>query len=373
MFHSMTRVSLFAVALALAPRAQDGVTNLIPKDSKFAVYVDLQAAIDFVGRDLLEKAIAQQVSESGKMRLRQDWSARLEKDWGMDPLRDLKGILMFGDELEGETPALVLLASEKVDATLEKFYEMGALEREEHDGATYARIAPAKIAAAFTGEETDDDETEGFLHVKKLRGGMRALMFGESLRTLAPMVQALGDGRGQQGRGQKGRAGLALAPRENCIAYVEVADAFRDLMESTPASRISNKTKRLTLQLCGGQDALDVVAALETETEKDAKQVAAVLNGLKALLGLVEAGEEVPEELMEAVSSARAEADGNQVSLRIEVPRSALDQVRGAIEAELGGRRAKARSARSEREDDEDEVEAEEKPAKPAKRRGTIR
>lgn len=355
MIHSMSRVSFFAVALALAPRAQDGFANLIPADSKFAVYVDLQAALDFVGRDLVERAIAAQVSEQGNFKLKNDWSARLEKDWGMDPLRDLKGLLLFGDELEDATPSFVLLANEKVEATLGKLFEMGALEQAEHDGKTFARVSPEKIMQAFTGEEGEAGDEAGYLHVSKLRGGMRALMFGESLRQLAPQVAALGGGRGQRRGG-----GLALAPHEGCIAYVEVADAFRELMDDTPASRISKKTKRLTMQVVGGQDNLSLHAALETETAKDAKQVAAIVNGLKALVGLVESDGEIPEEVMEALSSAQAQADGNLVTVSIDVPRTAIAELRRELESrERGARRAR----------DDDDSEDEPQPKKAGKRR----
>jgi hypothetical protein len=327
-------VCLLSLAALAAPaaRAQDrsaaSWAQLVPSDARFACYFDLQALFDFAGRDLVQAAIARKAGEDGPVRLRRDWNERMAKEWGLDPLRDLQGFLLYGTALQREEPNAVLLASENVDRFLDKLREMGALDREERDDIAVDRIAPDKVLRAF-GVEDADVEGEGYIHVHKLRGEgpARAITFGSSLRQLMPRVQALRE------RGER-NATLSLDPRPGCIAYLEVADALRDLLGETPASRISHKTKHFSMQLSAASGDIAFLAALTTESGKDARQIAAVVNGLKALATMVES-EDVPEEVMAALSDAHAAADGTRVTLEFKLARSVLDRARKMIRTEM--------------------------------------
>ena len=254
---------------------------------------------------------------------------RMAKDWGIDPLRDLQGLLIYGNELGRQDPALTLLASANIDGALDKLREMGVLVGEQRDGGSVDRISAGKMLSAF-GIDDAEVEGEGYIHVRKLSGPgpRRAISFDQSASKL--MQKATGT------RGVHPEA-LALTPRPGCIVYLEVADALRDVMGETPASRMANKAKHLAVQVSQADGELQVAATVETESHKDARQIAALVNGLKALLSLMEHDEDVPEAVIEALSEVQAETEGNKVTLQFKLPRSILDQALGAVRAEMRG------------------------------------
>lgn len=326
--------SLLSLALLLgAPAAQESLADLVPANAKFAAYFDLQGLLDFVGRDLVQTAVSRMSAEEGGIKLRSDWNTRLAKEWGIDPLRDIEGLLVFGDDLHGRQPNLVVLTTDRIDTTLDKLREMGALVGEKQDGATIERLAPGRVLSAF-GIEEADIEVDLCVSVQSLSGslrGHRALVVSSSAGQMAPAQAAM--------RGEKAakRAGaLALATRKGCIAYVEVADVLRELMQQTPASRMANKATHLSLQLSQDAGEMSFTAAVQTETAKDARQIAALVNGLKALVTLVEPDEDVPQEVLDALADAHAECDGKLVSLQFTLPRTLIEEVRRSIREELG-------------------------------------
>jgi hypothetical protein len=105
---------------------------------------------------------------------------------------------------------------------------------------------------------------------------------------------------------------------------------------------MASKTKGFAMQLSEADGDMLFTLALETPTAKDARHIAALVNGLKALLSLLEPGENLPEGILEALSDAHADADGATVKLNLELPRSLIDQARQAIRVEMGpGREGK--------------------------------
>ncbi|MEZ5966380.1 MAG: hypothetical protein R3F56_21270 [Planctomycetota bacterium] len=333
--HSTVIPLLTVAALLGAPRAQDTLADLVPAGAKFACYVDLQAMLDFVGRDLVQAAVARLAEDEGDIRLKSDWNERLAKDWGIDPLRDIEGLLVFGDDLHGREPNLALLTTDRIDVTLGKLREMGALASRDVGGTTIERLAPDQMLAAFGIEDAGVD-VEMCLSVQRLGGrlrGHRALLVATDADKLLPALSAM---RGAKANDHDGA--LTLATRPGCIAYVEVADVLRELMDRSPASRMANKATHLSMQLAENDGTVSFTAAVQTETAKDARQIAALVNGLKALVTLVEPDEDVPQEVLEALGNAHAECDGNRVSLEFEVSRSLIDEARRSIREELGGR-----------------------------------
>jgi hypothetical protein len=321
---------LTATLVTPAARGQDALADLVPADAKFACYFDLQAMLEFVGRDLVRQAVVRKVELPDGARLRSDWNERMAREWGIDPLRDLKGLLLFGDDVQRREPNMVLLTSDRIDGLLEKLQDMGVLEAER---GGVQRLAPAALLGQMGVDDAPAD-FEVYLGVHRLRGertAQRAIVFGTTPQKLEPALEAL--------RGPKAarRAGaLTLATRPGCIAYLEVADVLRELMDRSPASRMANKANHLSMQLSEEGGELTFTAAVQTETEKDARQIAALVNGLKAFLSLVEPGEDVPEGVLDALDRAHATSQDNRVSLRFAVPSDLVDEARRRMRSELG-------------------------------------
>lgn len=336
MKHSLQPLLLVAVLTATAS-AQLPVRDIVPADSKFVFAFDLQATLDLLGRDMIRDGIVRRAKAEAGGHLKDDWDEVFVKEWGFDPFTDLKGFMLFGDKGPHDGATVAVITTNRIDATLERLRDVGALEASEHGGVEVMQIVPGKVLSLFgMGDEMEDaDKPIGCLYVHRFggrNGSGRALVLGEksdAVRRAAKAMRA-GDTLG------KGQGRLAASTREGDLVYVDVDAAMADLLGDNPASKLTGKAKRLTLQVGQNEDQLTLRAVVVTAEEKDARQIAALVNGLKALLALADPSEDMPKPAYDALMDAQAKADGNTVVLEVSVPKSLLDEARREIRRELG-------------------------------------
>jgi hypothetical protein len=126
--------------------------------------------------------------------------------------------------------------------------------------------------------------------------------------------------------------------RQGDLLHVDIgADVVGMLGGGKPAAKLTSKAKRFTVQLGARGDQLSLRAAVETTAAKDARQIAAVVNGLKALLSLTEPGDDVPQFVYDAFMEAQARADGATVTLEFDLPKGLIDEAMREVRRELGG------------------------------------
>lgn len=328
---------LLVAALTATASAQLPVRDLVPADSKFVFAFDLQATLDLLGRDLIRDGIVRRARAEAGGHLKDNWDEVFVQEWGFDPFVDLKGFMLFGDKGPHDGATVAVITTSRIDATLERLRDVGALEASEQGGVEVMQIVPGKVLSLFgMAEEMEDaDKPVGCLYVHRFggrNGTGRALVLGEKSDAVRRAAKAMREGD-TLGKGQ-GR--LATSMREGDLMYVDVDAAMADLLGDNPASKLTSKARRLTIQVGQNDDSLTLRAVVVTAEEKDARQIAALVNGLKALLALADPSEEMPQPAYDALMDAQAKADGNTVSLEVSVPKSLLDEARREIRRELG-------------------------------------
>lgn len=329
---------LLAASFAATATAQLPVRDLVPADSKFVFAFDLQAALDLIGRDLIREGIVRKISSEADGRLKADWDAIFVKEWGFDPFTDLRGFMLFGDKGPHDGATVAVITSARIDGILERLRDLGALEASESGGIETLQIVPGKVLSLFgMAEEMEDAEKPiGCLYVHRFGGrndGGRALVLGEKSDSVLRAAKAMraGDTVG------KSQGKLAASMRGGDFVYVDVDAKLAELLGDNPASKLTSKARHLTIQVGHRDGELSVRATVVTAEEKDARQVAALVNGLKALLALAEPGDDIPKPAYDALMSAQAKADGNSVIFEVDVPEELLDEVRREVQRELGG------------------------------------
>ncbi len=337
MRHALFSVFLAAGFAAPAP-AQLPIRDLVPADSKFVFALDLQAALDLIGRDLIRDGIVRRVHAEAEGRLKADWDAIFAKEWGFDPFTDLRGFMLFGDKGPHDGATAAVITTSRIDGLLERLRDIGALEASERGGVETMQIVPGKVLGLFgmAGEMEGGEDPIGCLYVHRFGGrndGGRALVIGEHSDAVARAAKALraGDTVG------KGKGRLATSMREGDFVHVDIDAALADMLGDNPASKLTSKARRLTIQVGQSDDELRLRATVTTAEEKDARQIAALVNGLKALLALAEPGDDIPKPAYDALMDAQAKADGDTVTLEVGVPKALLDEARKEIRRELGG------------------------------------
>jgi hypothetical protein len=307
--------SLVMTVLAASAAGQDAFTQLVPPESKLVIWLDIEGLGRLVGRDVLRETLL-----DGN-----DWLLRFSEQCRFDPIADIQAIALCGPEDKVST--LALLTSERMDGVLERLAKKGALEPVEHAGLELSHVIAGKFAAALGIDAPGAEDVEGYLYQRRLPGHEGSLLLlGEQAAAVTQAAKAL------DARGRAGRRDTALRP--GCLCFVAMHGPFRELAGDDPRGKIADKAKTISGQLSDHEGQLHLTARLGTDEAKDARQLAAIVNGVKALATLLAPeAEDVPEELLEALQSAQARAEGKAVIFDIAVPSSLIkDAVRASGE-----------------------------------------
>ena len=341
----MTRSPCLLVAAATAVLcspilAQGPDPRLLPADTTFVAHVQLGAVarlIDLEG--ILEQA------RDGKGPMGRDGRDATEildviqDQLGLDLLRDLHAVTVFSSDLERGEPTVMLTVSSRIDGVISRLKDAGVLSSERSGGIRFLRLSVGALAEMM-GQRGGDDDDHGYLYVREV-GDKRAILIGQSASDLVGAARVLegDDESAEQGEGNL----LKSRPGRDAIVYVELAGAFEKWTRRTPASEIGERVQRLSVEVGEDDGQVSLVVSAQTESEKDARNVAAVVNGLRGLLALTEGSDEIPAVAREALQDARAEARDGRVSVRLEL---SLDSIKQLIEDRGHGRRGRGKARR---------------------------
>lgn len=351
-----------AVAAAFAPRslAQGLGPEHLPADTAFVVHVDLEQISNLVGLDRLLEDFIEEEGEQVRDVLR-----HVRRDWGFDPLRDIHSVTVFGPDVDVDDHHFIVVTSDRLDGVVDALRDHRALVASERDGIRFHRLSAEGLFDALDVEERDvDSEDSAAMSVHEIDRDHRAIVVAERLADIAKPTRVLqGDARSlADARDPR----LRFRPARGTLAYAEIT-SFEEFLDRSPASRVADKVRRVAVELSAEQDLLRLRATADTESKRDAQDVAAIVNGLRGLLSLSGMAEELPEIVRDLSADARVGADGKQVVVRVSVP---IDALRSLIEDETGMRIPMRR--RGDREHDR-ETESKRKSDRRSDRRGRRR
>lgn len=315
-----------AVFCPLAP-AQD--PDLLPADTTFVAHVDVARLLDLIGVEALLRHAGDDAREVT------DALERVERQWGFDFLRDIRSVTVFGSELMDRAPQVMLVTTARLDGVIDALRDDRGLRSVRSSGLEFHRLDPAGLVRALGIEdaEVEGDADGPVIYVQRLDDDRRAVLIGERAESVAGAARVLAGEAPSLGRDAR----LGLRATQGSIAYVEVATDFEGLMERTPASTIAGKVRRVAAELSEDDGALTLELAADTDSARDARDVAAVIDGLRGLVSLAgAAAEDIPELARDVIASARAQARDERVTLRLS---ASLRELRELVEREIGERR----------------------------------
>ncbi|HZN40123.1 MAG TPA: hypothetical protein VFD82_15055 [Planctomycetota bacterium] len=331
--------SFLAAAIAAPVAAQDALLRVLPTRSELVCWLQLDALRDLIGPELLREArrhihLDFGTEAAGTEAAGDDSLERFSRRWGFDPIADVGSVAVIGSP-----PGPSVLAARtnaRIDVLLERLRASGACEPAASGGVELLRLPAAKLARALGAlPPPDQPDTAMLLHRLAIDDHTRVLLLGQDAAAVAALAGAMRDPREP--------AALPPGMRPGCLLFVAVRGPIANVLGDDPHSRVLQKANDVSLQFAEHDGELRLTASIDTGDVRDARQIAAVVNGLKALATLLAPEDaEVPEVLVEAWHRAAASADGKAVRLDVAV---ASDVLRRALH-ELARDRARPPATR---------------------------
>jgi hypothetical protein len=313
--------STFAAALAvvLPPAiAQGPDRSLVPADASFVVHVDLQRTADVLGLDDLMDEV---LESEGRRMLR-----RMEDRWGFDPREDIRSVTVFGSDLSGRDPGVFFITTDALDDALEALEDDGALRTESQGGLRFHRISAQGLVDSL-GLDVEVGDESLVVHVKRIQGDRRAVLVGERIDRILDAARVFDDEDLSLARARD--ADLELRTSARSMVYVEAVDSLEELLGRSPASRLADKIRGLALDVSEERDTLQVRLTVATGSERDARDVESIINGLRGLLSLAEGLQgldELPALVRGVLDELDADADQNRVTVSLSLPVAEIRQ-----------------------------------------------
>jgi len=325
------KAAVLTSALGFAPLAAQRDlprASQLPAETTVLVHLDVRGLLDFTGlASRVRREYEGALRELGREGREGERLVDLIEGFGLDPTRDLHGVTVYGNESR-ETFAVMLTVSDRFDRVMDWMRDERVARERERDDVRFMSVDLADLGAALGAEDVDPGQ-EVFAFAVRRDDDRRRILIAESTSDLLRAARAW-DGRGRTAADEERI--LARSPRRGTLVHAEIATSFAELVKDTPASGVASRLQRITASVSQDDGDLRLEVDLHTGSDKDAEAIAAVLNGLKGLLHMVDLDQDVPEEVLEAVRRMRADVDDRRVELRLTLPG---DLVRDAIRENL--------------------------------------
>lgn len=318
--HPITAAFAAASLLAASATAQDLRPEYLPRDTSYLLHIDARRAAELIGIEKFDDDF-------------EEARDRLKSALGFDPLRDVLSITAFGSSDEHDDASILVITNDRLDGAMRTLDDEGAVERFRSRRLDFVRLAPQGVARALgvRDEKIDTDGKSPVLYISKLDDDRRAVLIGEDAGSLLPSARVLDDDAPSLADAEEPNIDVRNA--RDAIVYLEVTTSLSKFTRDTPASRIGDKVRRIAMAITAANDELTVKLVADTGSKEDARNVTAILDGLRALITLTDLDEEVPEEVREVIQSIEVRANGSEVHLQLhiemEVVQSVLDEAKG--------------------------------------------
>jgi hypothetical protein len=306
---------ILATAALLVPAlaAHDGVQReRLPADVELVLHLDLEG----LQKTELWKHLAQ-----GEFDIEEEIDAldELRRRFGIDPLIDLRSLTVYQLQGEDEPSVALFTASTRIEEAL----------RELQKQAGYRKVEQSGIELHAWQEEGEHGESV-FAYLYPLPNGDRVAVVASSAEHAARGARVL---RGEEENHGSGGGPLSIQPAPGSFLYL-AASTLPGLEEFTPASRVYGLAQGIQVDLGEAGGFLHGRVAVSTGSPEDARNVADVVQGLRALASL--AAHEGPklESLHELLGAVGIETRGNDVVLGIEFEVARLVELLGEHEQE---------------------------------------
>lgn len=278
----------------------------VSAEAAWMVHFDVEAA---VGSDIGQYVI----EHADELDIDMDDLSEIESELGMDPLRDLFGITIYGEGDPDEHCVAVISLSDAVESVIgqaeqetDHYRSMKVDGRtihvwEEGDGPVFVHVSP--------GESVD----------------RRILVVAGSVENVVEGVDVL-EGGAPSLRGADQPLLTATPSRGSFVFAAATALPWLD-WDDEAAAAIARRSTDIALDLGERDDSVYLDLSAATQNESDAANVADVVRGLLALGRLIADSDPDLAELKFMIDAIDVDADGN--AIRIEMRQATEDVIEG--------------------------------------------
>lgn len=318
--------------------------KLVAADATWVVHIDVEAAL---------------ASTLGKLMLEDDEAkkalAELREKIGIDGMKDLKGITVWGREAGGEDAVIVAHTTAVVDDVLERFRGEQGIETIDAEG--YEVLS-----------WTDGDE-RAYGHVRKTRRGDDRIVFIAHRKS--DLTHGLRVADGEEESAASGDAIVKDKPGDGAIVFVcvpEISSVVPGHMEEF-APPFFGKLQGMRFEAGERGGKLFAEGALSTATSEDATNVFQAVQGLVAISKIVGSSDPEKADLVKLVEGLKITSEERTVTFSLACDAGA---VRDALDAARVRERKKTRTKTEVRveEHEEDGGDSVVEPAKKTRKGG---
>ncbi len=341
------RRSMMSAAMLTVCAGSAFAGPLVPErvlpDAKWVLHVDVEAIVNSnIGRMLLN-------GEMGA-KIRAEVSEEMVREMGIDPLKDLRGVTIFGHS-EEETQALVLFsATNAIDAPLARLFE----------------IVP-NYSAIREGERVvhtwrDEEETVYAYAAPGAAAGERVVLLSGNIDELRRGILRLEVGGAEVAPALKGHT-----PAPGSFFFVSAEQVPGLIGDDNHASAFLRYAQSVVLDVGEHGNELRATARVTASGAEDATTMLHVVQGMMALGRMAASSEPEMQPLLKIADGCRVNTDGAALVLSLSLDFATITQVIHEIEEHEQAEEPDAADAEDEaiRED----LKKLDKIGKPAKKR----
>ncbi len=285
----MRRFTLLALAgLTLAtPGLADPLDrSRVPASARWLVHFDIEAALrsKLVGSFLENPEFRAELDEG---------LAEIRQRTGLDPMKDLYSITMFGEVQDPERGVLLLSTSSAAEGALSLLPELSEGEVEVSLGLVDG------FEVTGIGEPGGKDRM--FVHPVRSADGLRTTFVAASDTTELGRAIRTVHGQGTS-LAAATQPSIAARPTAGSFFFAATADGLSQLEGIKPASQVARLAQQIVFDVGEQRNSLVGNLSLTAATKEDANNMASVLQGGIALLNLAASDEPEAEPFLDLLS-----------------------------------------------------------------------
>ena len=284
---------LFVLPLAQSSGRLD--LEHVPADAAWLVHVDIEATLhSSLGRFLLEHGEELQLHLAERL--------HLQRQLGLDPLKDLRGATLFAYGPSGETvggTVVTLDTNHRADELVDRL-------RGEHPGYSSHEVHGQRIHTCSEASHT----VHGFLR-PGASDAERTLVYSEDRNALLATL-LLFEGE-RPGAARAERPSLLLKPGDGSLIYLAARTEMLPALRRGPASIFFRQTERWACEIAEAEGALRLRAAITGRTDASAGSLVEVVEGVVALARMFEEEQGLHAALRRLALASRVTRHGREI------------------------------------------------------------
>lgn len=292
--------------------AQDSIR--VPENARFLVHIDINAFRKTeLGGKLFEMARHEAIKELHDGR--EDHAEKVREALGFDPFTELDAVTVVGSDFENaEEHVQLVLRLRKTSGNLEGL--MATLPG--YGSSDYGRHT------IHWASPDANDKAYGAIHTDKK--GMKRVVAARTADEVRGLLDML------DGKSRRGGRSVKLTGEDGAFVHVQLLEIPHKEIGDGPHANVAKLLQGVAVRIGDNDGDLSVEVTLTTEKEEQAQQIQQMVQGLVAMVQLVQEDDDDLKRAQEILRHVKIRQKDNTVRLRLAVPEQ---QIIDLIEDEM--------------------------------------